>query len=40
MLFGPVATLESVEINRLEDQPDAVKDVKGLAKKIRDSLIQ
>jgi hypothetical protein len=38
MIFGPEATVESVGINRYEEQPEAVKDAKELGQKIAKAL--
>ncbi|WP_406661626.1 flavodoxin family protein [Methanolobus sp. ZRKC3] len=38
MIFGPEATVESVGINRFEDQPEAVKGAKELGQKIAKAL--
>ncbi len=38
MMYGPDATVESVGINRFEDQPEAVKGAKELGQKIAEAL--
>ncbi len=38
MLFGPDATVDSVGIHRLEDQPDALADARALGRRIGQAL--
>jgi multimeric flavodoxin WrbA len=40
MLFGSEATVESVGINTFEEQPDVVKQVRELGRKIGDAIMQ